>query len=101
MTPVPSRKSHHQKLLVVQGRDGLVALCGGVDINADRVYDLPPPPWLLPVVIARTIGWTDSSGGSGPEGSGNPLHDVHARLTGPDRAAAAACLPPPLVGALR
>jgi phosphatidylserine/phosphatidylglycerophosphate/cardiolipin synthase-like enzyme len=77
-----SRKSHHQKLLVVQGREGLVALCGGVDINADRVYDVPPPPGSYRSDRPH-VGWTDSSGGSGPEGSGNPLHDVHARLTGP------------------
>jgi phosphatidylserine/phosphatidylglycerophosphate/cardiolipin synthase-like enzyme len=79
-----SRKSHHQKLLVVQGQEGLVALCGGVDINADRLHDLPPPRGSYRADRPR-IGWTDSggSGGSGPQGSGNPLHDVHVRLTGP------------------
>jgi phosphatidylserine/phosphatidylglycerophosphate/cardiolipin synthase-like enzyme len=76
-----SRKSHHQKLLVVQGRDGLVALCGGVDVNADRVYDLPPPRGSYRSDRPHD-GWEDSSG-SGSGGSGNPLHDVHARLTGP------------------
>lgn len=78
-------KSHHQKLLVVQGRDGLVALCGGVDVNADRIHDLPPPRSAYRA-DRPAIGWTGSSGGSGgsgPAGSGNPLHDVHARLTGP------------------
>jgi phosphatidylserine/phosphatidylglycerophosphate/cardiolipin synthase-like enzyme len=78
-----SRKSHHQKLLVVQGREGLIALCGGVDVNADRVHDLPPPPGSYRT-DRPAIGWTESgSGGSGPQGSGNPLHDVHARLAGP------------------
>jgi len=78
-------KSHHQKLLVVQGRGGLVALGGGVDVNADRVHDLPPPAGSYRA-DRPAIGWTGSSGsgsGSGPAGSGNPLHDVHARLTGP------------------
>jgi len=78
-------KSHHQKLLVVQGRNGLVAMCGGADINADRVHDLPPPSGSYRA-DRPAIGWTGSSGGSGgsgPAGSGNPLHDVHARLTGP------------------
>jgi phosphatidylserine/phosphatidylglycerophosphate/cardiolipin synthase-like enzyme len=80
----PSTKSHHQKLLVVQGREGLVALCGGVDVNADRIHDLPPPPGSYRA-DRPDVGWTDSSGssGSGPQGSGNPLHDVHARLSGP------------------
>jgi phosphatidylserine/phosphatidylglycerophosphate/cardiolipin synthase-like enzyme len=79
-----SPKAHHQKLLVVQGRDGLVALCGGVDVNADRVHDLPPPAGSYRA-DRPAIGWTGSrgSGGSGAQGSGNPLHDVHARLTGP------------------
>jgi len=79
-----SRKSHHQKLLVVQGRDGLVALCGGVDVNADRIHDLPPPAGSYRSDRPH-VSWTDSSGsgGSGSQGSGNPLHDVHARLTGP------------------
>jgi phosphatidylserine/phosphatidylglycerophosphate/cardiolipin synthase-like enzyme len=77
------RKAHHQKLLVVRGREGLVALGGGVDVNADRVYDLPPPPGSYRADRPH-VGWEDSgSGGSGPQGSGNPLHDVHARLTGP------------------
>ena len=80
----PRAKSHHQKLLVVQGREGLVALCGGVDVNADRIYDLPPPLGSYRADRPH-VGWTDSSGssGSGPQGSGNPLHDVHARLSGP------------------
>jgi phosphatidylserine/phosphatidylglycerophosphate/cardiolipin synthase-like enzyme len=74
-------KSHHQKLLVVQGREGLLALCGGVDVNADRVNDLPPPPGSYRA-DRPPVGWADSSG-SGSGGSGNPLHDVHARLSGP------------------
>ena len=75
-------KSHHQKLLVVQGRGGLLALGGGVDVNADRVHDLPPPSGSYRA-DRPAVGWTGSSGSSGPAGAGNPLHDVHARLTGP------------------
>ena len=75
-----SSKSHHQKLLVVQGREGLVALCGGVDVNADRINDLPPPRGSYRS-DRPDVGWDDPASGSG--GSGNPLHDVHARVTGP------------------
>jgi phosphatidylserine/phosphatidylglycerophosphate/cardiolipin synthase-like enzyme len=78
-----SSKSHHQKLLVVQGREGVVALCGGVDINADRIHELPPPRGAYRS-DRPDVGWEDAgSGGSGSGGSGNPLHDVHARVTGP------------------
>jgi phosphatidylserine/phosphatidylglycerophosphate/cardiolipin synthase-like enzyme/outer membrane protein OmpA-like peptidoglycan-associated protein len=51
--------SHHQKILIVKGADGLTAFCGGIDINPDRI----PPP-------------TGSTRGA-------PLHDVHCRITGP------------------
>lgn len=49
---------HHQKLLCVRGSEGLYALCGGVDINADRVE------------VVR-------------HGRGEPLHDVHCEVRGP------------------
>src|SRR2546425_184422 len=29
--------SHHQKLLCVRGEKGLIATCGGVDVNQDRI----------------------------------------------------------------
>jgi len=48
--------SHHQKLLVVDGSDGLTAFTGGVDINLDRIA---------------------------PGINGSPLHDVHCRVRGP------------------
>jgi phosphatidylserine/phosphatidylglycerophosphate/cardiolipin synthase-like enzyme len=78
-------KSHHQKLLVVSGRDGLVALSGGVDINADRRYPLPPPRLAYRPDRPADLGWTGASGGSGsgPAGGGEPLHDVHVRVDGP------------------
>jgi phosphatidylserine/phosphatidylglycerophosphate/cardiolipin synthase-like enzyme len=59
----PRFGSHHQKVLIVKGERGLIAFCGGVDINADRV-------------VAASSG---SSSGS----AGAPLHDVHCRITGP------------------
>jgi phosphatidylserine/phosphatidylglycerophosphate/cardiolipin synthase-like enzyme len=79
-----SPKAHHQKLLVVNGRNGLVAFAGGVDVNADRIHVLPPPAGSYRR-DRPSVGWTGSSGsGSGAAtDDGTPLHDVHARLTGP------------------
>jgi phosphatidylserine/phosphatidylglycerophosphate/cardiolipin synthase-like enzyme len=77
-------KSQHQKLLVVNGSDGLVALCGGVDVNADRLHPLPPPRNAYRADRPADLGWEGMSGGtSGPAGGGQPLHDVHARVSGP------------------
>lgn len=50
--------SHHQKLLCVRGKQGLIATCGGVDVNADRIK-----------MVNR--------------GKGEPLHDVHCVVRGP------------------
>ncbi len=58
--------SHHQKILIVKGSEGLIAFCGGIDIVANRVVN---------------TGGGSSSGSSG--GGGSPLHDVHCRITGP------------------
>jgi phosphatidylserine/phosphatidylglycerophosphate/cardiolipin synthase-like enzyme len=78
-------KSHHQKLLVVKGRDGLISFGGGVDVNADRINSLPPPAGSFRADRPRHVGWTGASGGSGSgaAGGGEPLHDVHARVSGP------------------
>jgi phosphatidylserine/phosphatidylglycerophosphate/cardiolipin synthase-like enzyme len=50
--------SHHQKILVVNGHSGLIAFCGGIDFNADRVASVARQP-------------------------GSPMHDVHCRIIGP------------------
>jgi phosphatidylserine/phosphatidylglycerophosphate/cardiolipin synthase-like enzyme len=81
-------KSHHQKLLVARGREGLVALAGGVDVNVDRLHRLPPPSGAVRADRPAGLGWIGGSGGSGGSGSGaggsgEPLHDVHVRVTGP------------------
>lgn len=47
--------SHHQKVLIVNGSEGLIAFCGGVDFNQDRIEG----------------------------GTNNSLHDVHCRIQGP------------------
>ena len=56
--------SHHQKILIVNGSEGLYAFCGGVDINPDR--------------ISPAATSTSSSGGAG-----TPMHDVHCQIQGP------------------
>lgn len=63
-------KSHHQKLLVVRGREGLIALAGGVDVNVDRLHRLPPPPGAVRADRPAGLGWIGGSGGSGGSGSG-------------------------------
>lgn len=57
--------SHHQKVLVVKGSQGLISFCGGVDINPDRIF-------------ASSGSKSGSSGGQG-----TPLHDVHSQIRGP------------------
>ncbi len=61
-----------------------MALCGGVDVNADRIGYLPPAAWVIPVRSPGCrAGKTLGQAAADPGGSGNPLHDVHARVTGP------------------
>lgn len=50
--------SHHQKVLIVKGCAGLIAFCGGVDINVDRINPVKRQP-------------------------GSPMHDIHCRIQGP------------------
>jgi phosphatidylserine/phosphatidylglycerophosphate/cardiolipin synthase-like enzyme len=50
--------SHHQKILIVKGSEGLITFCGGVDINDDRIS-----------AVARQAG--------------SPMHDVHCKIRGP------------------
>ncbi len=48
---------HHQKVLIVKGRLGLIGFCGGVDINVDRIQTIKGQPHT-------------------------PLHDVHCQIEG-------------------
>jgi|RhiMethySRZTD1v2_1073278.scaffolds.fasta_scaffold40926_2 phosphatidylserine/phosphatidylglycerophosphate/cardiolipin synthase-like enzyme len=57
--------SHHQKILVIKGERGLVAFCGGIDINGDRIRVQESP---------------EAQSSSGQNGS--PFHDVHCRIAG-------------------
>lgn len=50
--------AHHQKLVIVNGSQGPIAFCGGIDINNDRI-----------TVVKK--------------GLGQPLHDVHTEIRGP------------------
>jgi phosphatidylserine/phosphatidylglycerophosphate/cardiolipin synthase-like enzyme len=54
--------SHHQKLLIVRAGDRLVAYCGGMDLNPDRLHP---------------------QGVKGSRATGAPLQDVHLRIEGP------------------
>lgn len=63
--------SQHQKLLVVKGTEGLLAFCGGVDVNCDRVCP------------AGSCPPSGSSGSASGSNAGQPLHDVHCRVKGP------------------
>src|SRR5215831_473296 len=36
----PMGGAHHQKLVLVYGKEGLIAYCGGVDLNPDRLTAL-------------------------------------------------------------
>jgi phosphatidylserine/phosphatidylglycerophosphate/cardiolipin synthase-like enzyme len=84
--------SHHQKVLVVKGSNGLIGFCGGIDINSDRVS------WGAAPSTSGGASGSDSSGspsGDSPDGgttvdassssggSGAPLHDVHSAVMGP------------------
>jgi len=65
--------SHHQKVLIVNGSEGLITFCGGIDLNLDRIHDMTTP----------TTFCGGSSGSSSSGGQGSPLHDVHCRIVGP------------------
>jgi phosphatidylserine/phosphatidylglycerophosphate/cardiolipin synthase-like enzyme len=80
--------SHHQKVLVVKGCDGLIGFCGGIDINSDRVAWGTPPATTAPSSSgglssgsADPAATVASSGSAG--GAGAPLHDVHCQVMGP------------------
>jgi phosphatidylserine/phosphatidylglycerophosphate/cardiolipin synthase-like enzyme len=63
--------SHHQKVVLVKGEQGLIAFCGGIDINVDRIRTVSPS------IDPRSF-YCGSGGGLG-----SPLHDVHCRIRGP------------------
>lgn len=63
--------SHHQKVLIVKGDQGLIAFCGGIDINPDRVR----------TVLPRSDPASFYCGSAGTRGT--PMHDVHCRVRGP------------------
>jgi phosphatidylserine/phosphatidylglycerophosphate/cardiolipin synthase-like enzyme len=54
--------SHHQKVVIVNGEEGLTAFCGGIDIDPNRVFPM---------------------GVNGSNFNGAPFHDVHCRVRGP------------------
>ena len=55
---IQNEGSHHEKVLVVKGEQGLIGFCGGIDINHDRI-------WGVDGAFRSTV-----------------LHDVHCELRG-------------------
>ncbi len=91
-TSDPVLGSHHQKVLVVKGSNGLIGFCGGIDINSDRVAWGAPPPTGTGASGADSSGnplsgspdggtTVDATSSSGTTGA--PLHDVHSQVMGP------------------
>jgi phosphatidylserine/phosphatidylglycerophosphate/cardiolipin synthase-like enzyme len=71
-----NKGSHHQKLLLVYGRDGLIAFAGGVDFHPNRVFGYGDPlDTNLPGTGATKIKREDDKT--------SPLLDVHVRIRGP------------------
>ncbi|WP_242138818.1 phospholipase D-like domain-containing protein [Sphingomonas sp. TREG-RG-20F-R18-01] len=56
--PVALTGAHHQKVLVIKRGETLLAYCGGLDINRNRLEPVSPS-------------------------TGDPQHDVHCRIVGP------------------
>ena len=54
--------SHHQKMVIVQGTEGLLASCGGLDLDDNRLHSGP-----------MLKGYPD----------GSPMHDVSCTISGP------------------
>jgi phosphatidylserine/phosphatidylglycerophosphate/cardiolipin synthase-like enzyme len=64
--------SHHQKLMLVNGPEGLVAFAGGVDFHPNRVFQHGDPLDVPPGGDYKALD--DKSA---------PLLDVHVRIRGP------------------
>lgn len=78
--------AHHQKLLVVGDGESLVGFTGGLDVNPDRILPstiacTPANSWPRPIEEVDAPVW-DGESMSG--GGGQPLHDVHCRVEGPE-----------------
>jgi phosphatidylserine/phosphatidylglycerophosphate/cardiolipin synthase-like enzyme len=66
--------SHHQKLLLVNGPEGLLAFAGGVDFHPNRVFQHGDPLDAPPGTGSPVKRLDDKSA---------PLLDVHVRIRGP------------------
>ncbi|HET9198984.1 MAG TPA: S8 family serine peptidase [Solirubrobacterales bacterium] len=81
--------SHHQKLLVVRGSEGLISFCGGIDVNCDRICPIGSCSGGGSGSGGGGAGTVDGAGSvavaaSGSAGNvGQPHHDVHCRVVGP------------------
>jgi len=73
--------SHHQKVLVVKGTEGLIGFCGGIDINSDRLLASPGAGSGSSPSSSSPDFALSGSGSSGAQGS--PQHDTHCEIMGP------------------
>lgn len=67
--------SHHQKLLLINGPEGLVAFAGGVDFHPNRVLGHRDPLDVRPGESPTNVKRLDDRSA--------PLLDVHVRIRGP------------------
>jgi phosphatidylserine/phosphatidylglycerophosphate/cardiolipin synthase-like enzyme len=70
-----NKGSHHQKLLLVNGPEGLLAFAGGVDFHPNRVFQHGDPLDAPAGTRSRDIKRLDEQSA--------PLLDVHVRIRGP------------------
>ncbi len=78
---VSNEGSHHEKIIIVKGSEGLIGFCGGVDINPDRIGAFENDK-----ITPREIKGFDENGMPEIACSWNQpleiLHDVHCKLNG-------------------
>ena len=65
--------SHHQKIMVVNGNEGLIGFCGGLDFNPDRLWEVDKGYNVQAEKEKHRLGTTTE---------GAPLQDVHCRIRG-------------------
>lgn len=75
--------SHHQKLIVCDGEDGLVAFCGGLDLAKGR-FDTPSHELFSTLTTVHVDDYYNSVYDHTPQPGRPrcPWHDIHAQVQG-------------------